>query len=263
MSDLFLVQILLSFLVAGIWTTAAIEVAERSGTKIGGWLVLLPSKVTISLFFIGGMQSAAFASHAAMVIPLAMAIDNFSILVFLALSKNQGMLPFAIALATWAVLSLLLGISGYSDMLSGTLIYAASTIIIFCLLGRQLHIPSYAGRKGKPKSIAEFAGRAAFIGSFVALAIILAASSGPVWGGIFAAFPAIIFSTIYVVAKKDGIKFARSMGKMMVLSSVNIVIYAMLVAFTYPAFGVIHGTIVSYAITIVFALLTSRVITKL
>lgn len=262
MTELFILQLLLSFIVAGIWTATAIEVAERTGTKLGGWLVLLPSKVAISLFFIGGTQTAAFAAQAAHIIPFAMAIDIFSLLVFLLLSKKKGMLPFAAALVAWAILSLLLGMSGYSDMLAGTLIYAASAIAIFHFLGSKLHIASYAGRKSKPKSISDFVGRAAFIGAFVAIAIVLAAFSGPVWGGIFAAFPAIIFSTLYVVSKNDGMAFARSMGKMMVLSSVNVVLYAILVAFAYPALGVVWGTIISYSAIIVFALFISRAITK-
>ena len=45
----FVIKVLISFVVAGIWIAGATLLAERFGSKIGGLITNLPSNILISL----------------------------------------------------------------------------------------------------------------------------------------------------------------------------------------------------------------------
>ncbi len=69
--NLFLTKLILSLLVGGILITLTTILADKYGSKIGGWIGGLPSTVVISLFFIGLAQSSEAAIEATTVIPVA------------------------------------------------------------------------------------------------------------------------------------------------------------------------------------------------
>jgi hypothetical protein len=50
-----------------------------------------------------------------------------------------------------------------------------------------------------------------------------------------------------ILVINQGIPFAQATGKILILSSTNIVVYAVLVFYTYPRFGLLIGTIISFA----------------
>jgi len=97
----FLIKLALSFLVGSIWITTVTMVAERFGSKIGGFIGGLPSTIVIALLFIGLSQSTEAASQAAVMIPLVMGINGFFILVYLALVHHGLIKALFAALVFW------------------------------------------------------------------------------------------------------------------------------------------------------------------
>ena len=67
---MFQLQLLLSFFIGGIWIAGTTVLADRYGSKLGGWLGGLPSTALFSLFFIAWTQSPAIASEVTTVMPL-------------------------------------------------------------------------------------------------------------------------------------------------------------------------------------------------
>jgi hypothetical protein len=50
----------------------------------------------------------------------------------------------------------------------------------------------------------------------------------------------------------QGPDFARATGKILIFSSVNILVYSHIVQFTYPTLGVVPGTLLAYAGAVLF-----------
>ncbi len=76
------------------------------------------------------------------------------------------------------------------------------------------------------------------------------------------AFPAVLFSSMVILAVNQGKAFARATGKIMILSASNIVIYALSVYFTYPSLGIVWGTIISFSMAFLWVALMRPVIGK-
>jgi hypothetical protein len=61
-----------------------------------------------------------------------------------------------------------------------------------------------------------------------------------------ASFPAVTLSSLLILYYTQGKEFTRAVGKLLVLSSSNIIVYAFGVAVFYPLLGIVGGTIVSF-----------------
>ncbi|MBU1673289.1 DUF3147 family protein, partial [Patescibacteria group bacterium] len=69
MDTVFLFKLALAFIVGGVWVIITTLLAEKYGSKIGGWIGGLPSTSLLSLFFIGLTQSTEIAAEATTVMP--------------------------------------------------------------------------------------------------------------------------------------------------------------------------------------------------
>ncbi len=256
-------RVALSFIVAGVWITLVTVLSEKLGTKIGGLIGNMPSNILVSFLFIGWTQTPEFAANAARIVPLAMVIDSVFLFTFIICAKKYGLFSFIPAFLAWAILAYPIGTIAYDNILFGTLIYLLITIFLFYILEFKLQIPSIERKEKKSYSIKELLLRACLSGGVVSSAILIAAFLGPVWGGIFSIFPAVMFSTMYLLTKSKGVDFSRATGKVMLLASTNILVFAIAIVYTYPKYGLIFGTILSYLASVLFALLISPLMKKI
>ncbi|MDO8340010.1 MAG: DUF3147 family protein [Candidatus Burarchaeum sp.] len=261
MLDPFSVKLLLGFLVGGIWITLATVISERFGSKIGGLVGNLPSNILVGLFFIGMTQSAEFAAEAAGTVPIGMIMDSIFLFSYVVLVKKYDKLAALPALAIWFVMAYAIGKVKYFDLFWTTLAYFAVVLALFAYLEYGMRIPSM--KKKKPAySASELAIRGFLAGGLIVAVTIGAALFGPVWGGIFSVFPVVMLSTMYLLNRAQGPEFAQATGKVMLLGSVNIVVYAFAVIFTYPVYGLVWGTVISYVAAAVFVVLAYPIIKK-
>jgi len=250
MQDAFLFKIVLSFLTAGIWITAMTILAERFGSKIGGIIGNMPSNILISLLFMGWTQSPEFAAEATTSVPLGMAFDAFFLFAYIVSAKRLGTWAALPAFACWFILAFLFSPYIGASMLISTLIFAIITLVLFFILDSVMKIRSVQAKQ-MPKTLSQLAMRALFAGLVVASSVALAAFLGPFWGGILSVFPAVLFSTMHILTVSQGADFSRATGKVLLLASSNIIIYAFAVRITYPLLGLVLGTIVSYAVVLI------------
>ena len=75
--------------------------------------------------------------------------------------------------------------------------------------------------------------RAAFAGGIVGGVVLISHFVPAYLTGIVSAFPAVLFSSMVILAVNQGKTFAQATGKVMILSSSNIVVYALGVYFTF------------------------------
>ena len=102
-------------------------------------------------------------------------------------------------------------------------------------------------------------GRAIFAGLIITLAVYLAKILGPFWGGIFSVFPAAYLSTLLILHWKYESDFLFRVWKNAPLGSIIFVVYAISVIYTFPNFGILIGTILSYIISLLAFLIIKKV----
>ncbi len=262
MLDPFVLKVALAFLISGIWVTLSTVVSERLGSKIGGLVGNLPATIVVSLFFIGWIQGAGFAAEAASTVPMGMVMDSIYLFAYVVLVKKYGNLTALPVIGIWFVMAFAVGRLDYFDTFWTILLYFAITLGLFAYLEYGMHIPSMK-RSRKPYAASELAMRGVFAGSVSVLANIAAASGGPVWGGLFSAFPIVMTSTMFLLNRAQGPDFAQATGKVMLVSSANIIVYGVAVQAMYPVYGLLWGTLISYAAAVVFVVLAYPLIKKI
>ena len=251
--DLFLVRLFLSFLIGGSWVTIITESTVKYGPRTGGLLAGFPSTVAFSLAFIGWTQSPGTAVEATTALPLALAFTAVFPLVYAVLAKG-GRFRFALAasLGFWGVASFVLSAVsltlGANFWVSLVGFYAVSAAFYFTLARRQK--PRVAGRAVRLAPF-EWVWRFVLVGGIVVCAVLFSATLGPLVGGVFASFPAIITSTIYIVKRVEGVEASRGIAIPVMISTLfTIVPYTVVVRYSFPILGVLLGTISAYTVAL-------------
>ena len=93
----------------------------------------------------------------------------------------------------------------------------------------------------------------------VAGAVAIAQVAPPYMTGVLATFPAALSSTMVIISLSQGILFAQATGKIILLSSTNIIVYAALVALSFPVLGPWLGTLLSFAGAFGFILILGKI----
>lgn len=244
-SSLFLQQLGLSILVAGVWITAATMLSERMGTKVGGMLGNLPSTILTSLLFIGITQSPEFVAETTRTVPLGMFLSTLFLFTFISLAKRGLLIALPASLSAWVILAGLSSFFQDTPRIAWILLYSAAALGTYLLAEKVLNIPSL-GKINKRYSMAQILFRALFAGSVVGASVVIARAGSPFWAGIFASFPAMMLSAMVILTRSAGAPFARATGKIMLLASTNIVVYSLVASLSFPALGIWWGTLVAY-----------------
>jgi hypothetical protein len=96
------VRLLLGFAAGGLAVAATTLLAERHGSRLGGYIGGLPSTLAVALLFValtGGRDAAIRASGIA---PLSFGINGLYVLLFVALTPLGFYWSMGLALAAWA-----------------------------------------------------------------------------------------------------------------------------------------------------------------
>jgi hypothetical protein len=249
MSSLFLQQLALSVLIAGLWISGATLLSERLGSKLGGMVSNMPSTILVSLLFIGITQGTPFATETTATIPLGMSLSTLFLFAFIALLPRGLTRAVADSLGTWLVLALAASLFQETGRITWTVLYFVIALTTYLLAERVLHIPAM-GRTGKSFSLSQVGLRALFAGSVVGTAILVARTGSAFWAGIFSTFPAVMLSSMVILTLSAGPAFARATGKIMLLASTNIVIYGYFCGLLFPVAGLAGGTALSFFIAV-------------
>ncbi|MBI5159689.1 DUF3147 family protein [Candidatus Micrarchaeota archaeon] len=252
--DVFVSGLVLSFVLGGFAVSAQTLLAERFGSRLGGMLVALPSTSLVSFFFIGWAHSPEFAAQAASFAPASSVACIVFILLFVRLSEKLGaIVSLFCSLVAWLALSLGFIAFGFVDpVLAHALFFTCFFVALFLLR-----------KVGEEKarfrfSFKQLLFRAVFAGAVIAFAVFVSKSGGPLLGGAFAMFPAAFSSSILILARSSGLKFARAASKGMFAGLVPLVFFALAVSFAYPALGLYAGTVASYFVALVVAVIVYK-----
>ncbi|MCJ7579535.1 MAG: DUF3147 family protein [Candidatus Aminicenantes bacterium] len=258
----FILQVIFSFIVGSLWILMTTLFADRFGSKIGGFIGGLPSTAAVSFFFIGLTQSPQAAALATTVFPMSYAFTGLFLILY-ALFWRKGFIPaFGFSISAWFFLSACVVLLKIDNFIVSVCLYFLFFIFAVYILEYRLKLPSI-GKADIHYSALQYLIRAVFGGFVVALAVFLSRIGGPVFGGIFSAFPAVFISILFINYRSRGMKFSRAMTKpLLVTGMISIFMYGLGVRYLYPSLGLWWGTLGAYVFSLVGALLSYHLIQK-
>jgi uncharacterized membrane protein (GlpM family) len=244
MTGIFLIKLVLSFLVGGAWVTAATLLADKHGTKIGGFVAGLPSTALISLFFIGWTQSPGVAVEATTVIPLIGTVNALFLLVYIFLVKRNFWMALSSAILFWCLASSISVLQDFGGFYLSLIIYFLVVPVSFLIIEKGIKVKSETAKKIRI-TFGAMIFRGIFSGLVIAMAVAMGKIGGPLLGGMFAMFPAMFTGTLIITYFLHGPLFSSAMMKVALIGAVSVVLYAVLVRYTYVPLGLLGGTFVS------------------
>ncbi|MFC2101963.1 DUF3147 family protein [Bacteroidota bacterium] len=239
------IQVLLSFALAGIWIAVLTLLAERFGSKAGGLIANLPSNIMITLIFISLSHGNDFVEGMLPAIPVGLVIDSIFLVVFILLLHYNLAISIVGSLGCWILLAILANRIEMESLWMNIANYFIVTIVAFLFVEYGWKIPA-VGKSKKRYTIGQMAIRAGFAGGIVGGVVLISHFVPAYLTGIVSTFPAVLFSSMVILVLHQGKAFAQATGKVMILSTSNILVYALGVYYTYPLLGIVWGTVVSF-----------------
>jgi len=261
MDKIFIVRIIISFFIAGFWIAVATLLAERLGSKIGGLITNLPSNILISLLFIAMINDTSYVIHAVPTIAIGMTINTLFLFCFISILQYGLVTAAIISLLVWFVFALIAMFLNCNNLFFNVIFYIIVTLIVFIILEKLIKIPS-VNKSAKKYTKTQMLLRALFAGSVVSSVIIISKFFNPYVVGIFSTFPAVLLSTMIILEINQSKAFAQATGKVLVLSSSNIIVYGLAVYFSYPKFGIVLGTIISFMLAFLWVWLFHPIVRR-
>ena len=246
-----ILQIALSFVVAGLWISSATLVGERLGSRLAGLVTNLPSTIVVAMLFVALTRGPAYAAVAAASVGIGMGLCILFLVAFI-LAVPHG-LGFALgaAFGTWLLAAWLANLMPPPSLARGVLLFLLVNVLAMLALEYLLAIPS-APQRERPFSYLVLVCRALFAGGVVAGAVTAAQLAPPFLAGVLSCFPAMYSTSLVILARSQGASFARASGKVMVFSCSSIIIYAAAVAALFPRVGIWLGTLLGYALAALY-----------
>jgi hypothetical protein len=258
MDPLFLGRVMLSFFIAGTWIACVTWFAERFGSKIGGLFSNLPSNILISLIFIALQHDVNFVRHMVPAIPIGMLIDTVFLVLFMALIRHGLPVTLFVSLSAWFILASAASLFPVTSLITSTIIYIIFAALLYLVTQKFMVIPPVPG-SDKRYTVLQLSARALFAGGIVATVVLVSGFVPPYFVGIVSTFPAVLLSTMVILVKNQGAVFARATGKVLIISSSNIIVYGICVYYTFPALGILWGTVSSFFISVLWILFLNKV----
>jgi hypothetical protein len=250
MDSIFLLKLTLSFIIGGTWVILATIIADKFGTKIGGLITGLPSTLLFGLLFIAWTQTPDAAVQATTFAPIVGGINSLFLVIFVSLGRKGIWKALAAATIFWAVLSSALIFIKFNDFVLSLAGYILLFIISFYMFEYKLRIKSVKGKK-ITYTKKQILLRGLISGSIVALSVLISRIGGPLLGGMFAMFPAMFMSTMVITSLTQGLNFASGVAKSAVISAISIVVYSIVVRYTYIPLGILSGTLLAATSSII------------
>ena len=258
-STTFVIKCIVSFFVGGVVIALLSILAERFPRR-GGLIMSIPSTLPLGLLFIGWSQDVDAALEAVAVVPAGVA----ALLVFTAAFINLAQLPRTRsgsamlansgALIIWAALAVPMVLIGGVTLTVGLLAYLLAMVVTWPLLrhrlftvgidssARQDSCTSLSRWPKPPATITLIIIRALTAGAVVATCTILAKVLGPVWGGLFATFPAAYITTLNFLLFSRGPSLLIRIGSSVPAGTTLFIIYTLL-SFQLFKLGIWWGTL--------------------
>jgi uncharacterized membrane protein (GlpM family) len=252
----FALKVAASFLVGGSYVALVTYVSEHINPRLGGVLAGLPSTALVSLIFIALTQSSAASVKADVAIPAGFGFTVLLVALYVRLREHYAIAnAMAKAIGIWVILAVpIFGLLPKS-------LFLATIIFVICFSIAVISLEKVRVKSIKNLAITrqELLIRALVAGVLIAIAVILAKVLGAFVGGIVASFPVVVITSLSILDHKRGKNLMASTAKTMPFGSFGTVAFLVGFHFLVPSLGLFIGLILSYGISIVFAVIALQV----
>jgi hypothetical protein len=249
--DPFTLRVVLSFFIGGMYAATLIWISEKYGSKVGGILTGIPTTVFIGLTFIALTAGDAASHKAALIIPAMVGVSLVLVYSFTQLIKFGIEVALTVAIAIWAVVTICLVSMQLSNL-------AVNTAIGIVLMGiAKVAMKQYPHNLvGSSKVLRRtYLVRVVASGTVIAGAVVIARVAGPIWGGVFAAFPATFVSTLYMLSKAQGPEFAKAVARQLPLANGSTLSFAVIFYLLIIPAGLLISVVSAISGSLLYAIL--------
>lgn len=259
-----ILQTSLSFLIGATIVVLATTLAERLGSNLGGVIGGMPSTIVVALFFVALVSGEQAAAQAASIMPLVMAYCGLFLVFYAFLSqKLPSLTSILLALLFWLIISVLAYLVQPLPIAINLGLFLASFALCTWLVLVRLRLPTSQGRRIS-YSLNQLLVRGVLAGTVIAVAVLAAKLSGPVLSAILSGFPAIMSTSMWIAARYRGVAYSHALVTPLLFSCmINVTLYALVVYFAYPAIGMIWGSLLAYASTLISGYVVFRSLKKI
>jgi hypothetical protein len=233
--------------------------AEHVSPRFAGLVSGYPLGAAITLFFLGLEIGPRFAAESARHTMLGIiATEAFSFCYYQgSLLRSEGGKVARILVSAGAGLGAYFLVIGVCQRIQTGVVVAAlvsgCSIVGFNFLLR--HVADATIDAKVPMSWGMLAGRALFAAAVIVLITASARLVGPVWAGLFSAFPMAMLPLCVIVHFTYRVEHVHAMIKNVPRGLGSVLLYSLIVCLTYPALGIYLGTAVAYGAATVYLVL--------
>jgi len=249
-----LVHFLFAFVVGTCWIFLTTWTSKRMGGEAGGFVAALPSTVVLAFAFIAWNQSVGQAVRVAAAFPMAFSITCLFPIFYAVLSRKGIWVGLLLSLSLWFGLAAVTVAVDPRDLVESAIGSGVICVPAYFVVAR-LDLPA------QPKPPQQYTKRqmlirAAFGGLVVMSAVLASEVGGAFLGTIFASFPAVFSATLVLESRRARLPYAKSMTRaMFITAAVSIIPYGISAAYFFPVFGYVLGSVASYCVAAVGAVL--------
>jgi hypothetical protein len=258
----FILQVLLSFFIGGLFVAGVICITEKLGARVGAAMAGMPLVSLIGLSFIAMTSGPAAAKESALVIVIFSVSTLFYGFVYeksISLLKTESRDLAASLMATfaWALVNLIIIARIASELtFVSSLIAGGLGVLVFYLLFR--NYPSLGVHKHVTTKTANMT-RFLIAGFVVGLAVIFAKLLGPMWGGLVASFPVTIAVGLYFLDKSQSDDFTKGFVRELPLAILSLMIFSSMLYLTLLNMNTFISFILSAAVAYLYAFIHVKV----
>lgn len=256
MTDFFTWLVLVKIVTAVLMVVALSVLAEVVSPRFAGIVSGYPLGAAISLFFMGFDFGPQFAAASARYTSLGLIATQ----VFAYSYYRTSLLTDGMRRGLGVLLSSIGGTIGFFAAAMVLRFFPANTSVAVLLPVAFIVYFTRLFRSVKNTKIEKRAGmdlkamllRSAFAAGVIVAATSIAGTVGTGWAGLFAAFPMTMLPSTAIIHFTYEPEHVRAFLKNVPKGLGCLVVYALAVSLTYPAYGIYLGTIFSYAAATVF-----------
>ena len=246
---------------AGLVAILVTVAIERFGGLVGGVLGTIPSTIVPAAAGVYLIDGEATLAASMSIVPLGMLINGMFLGVWIIfpryISNDNAKLPLTtlISLITWAILALTSLILA-RFLTNGIITELTLAIIGLCALialAVVFNLRASEAPKGVnkvPLLILSLRGLAA--GIAIAACLWLAELGLPFIAGLASAFPAIFLTSMVALWLSQGPKVPQGAAAPMMLGGASVSVYALIVIWSLPTYGVIIGSMLAWFGSVIF-----------
>lgn len=221
-------------------------VAEKISTRLAGLLSGYPIGTAIILHFYGLEYGVRFAADAAIYNLCGLLASQCFAYTYYRVSQRTGSLALTSVLALAGYMLPAFMISKINPTRLVAVVIAIVATTLFCILLR--HNSSRPAARSRGWSAWLIGGRLIFTAVLVLVVTEFADIVGPEWAGLFSAFPVALYPLVFLLHREYGAETARIILGNFPYGLWSVIAYALTVSLVYPQYGVIWGTLLSFAV---------------